>query len=141
MRCGAGYYLPYVLVAFFDIFCSTNHQLMNTIYLCFLSGQRDGRLSTNTQALRLEMKAVNSPVAALFQQRSPASEKFQPPCPRSACRRNVHLPELQTWFPGAPIFVPTSVICSRTHLTSSTRLFISLSSLWFSCSNWTATQK
>lgn len=30
-------YLSNILIAFFDIFCSTNNQLVNIVYLCFLS--------------------------------------------------------------------------------------------------------
>lgn len=41
-------------------------------------------------------------------------------------------------FPGSDS-IPRSITRGRTHLTSSTRLFISLSSLWFSCSNYTPT--
>lgn len=29
-------YLSYILIALFNVFCSTNNQLMNIVYLCFL---------------------------------------------------------------------------------------------------------
>lgn len=30
-------YLSYILIAFFDVLCSTNDELMNVVYFCFLS--------------------------------------------------------------------------------------------------------
>lgn len=34
-------YLSYILIAFFDVFCGTNNQLMNTVYICFLCTHRE----------------------------------------------------------------------------------------------------
>lgn len=97
-RWRAGRYLSYVLVALFDVFCSADHQLMNTVDLRFLSRQRDARLSTSKRAWsdRVNVKARHSLVAALSQQRSPVIERFQPPSPRSACRRSTHTHRLQS---------------------------------------------
>ena len=44
-------YLSYVLVAFLDIFCSANNQLMNTVYLGFLTTVTQS-LVTNKHSFR-----------------------------------------------------------------------------------------
>lgn len=38
------HYLSDILVALFDVFCGAHNQLMNTVYLCILLQQWDGRL-------------------------------------------------------------------------------------------------
>lgn len=83
-------YLSYILIAFFDVFCSTHNQLMNIVYLCFLSRRVRWSIgatySKNTVHLsgRVDEIEVSSLVAGLSQQRSPAVERSPPPSPRFA---------------------------------------------------------
>lgn len=83
-------HLSYILIAFFNVLCSTHDQLVNVVYFCFLSSKvrQDifwifATLHRSTQRLE-KLEELNSPAVVLSQQRSPEDARSPPPSPRFA---------------------------------------------------------
>lgn len=81
------------------------------------------------------------PGAGPSQQRSPGAERSPPPSPLFACSAKIPPSITFLIFWTRSLDFASGLLCSVTDLTSSTRLFISLTSLWFSCSNCTQNGK